>query len=267
MSERYPQRQIGDRPEVRYSRLKNMALSPAHYLDRLTAPEKRKKTFDLGTATHALVLGGRAVIGFSGGDRRLKDWKAFEAEHKESGALLLTQPEMDLAMAAAQSVKGNKLAMQMLEGHRERELKPWAMAGRQCGGRPDVLNDREHFVAELKTSRTSEPWRFTRYGLSLGYPGQVDWYATGARTNGTEIRQCYVVAVEMAPPFVVTPMRFTERALLLGHKCWIAWFEQLLVCESSDHWPGYVQHVADFDVPDTEDVDLTYADDEEGEAA
>jgi hypothetical protein len=249
--------------EVRFSSLKNMAVSPAHYLYRLDRQQGQKRGMSIGTGAHALVLGGQAVIAYPGKTRRGKEWEAFKEEN--SAAIILSRSEMDVAVACADSIRRHRQAMLMLEGTREKELKRWTIANRACGGRPDVVNDRAGFITELKTSVTAEPWKFSRrVAIPMGYHAQLDWYANGARLGSkADIRELHVVCVETAPPFPVTCFTLTPEAVVAGAKLWSSWFERLLVCEASNEWPAYVQHVVPLDVPDLEDVELTYGENAE----
>ncbi len=244
---------------VRFSRLKKMGLSAAHY-----AADQRQGTsaMSVGTAAHSLILGGPPVVAYPGAVRRGKEWEAFQAENAD--ACILTKREAEQANAIAESVRRCSLSMRLLEGRHEVELPPWRVGGRVCGGRVDVIGDLDGgHVCELKTSNSAEPYRFTRLGLRMAYHAQLAWYQHGAMAGaGLDVGSAYIVAVETSPPYVVTPMRVTFRALEMGTRIWRSWFERLRVCEESGEWPPYVQHVTDFDIED-EEPELVFADEEE----
>ena len=87
----------------------------------------------------------------------------------------------------------------------------------------------------------------------MGYHAQLAWYADGAKAAGLVLApRCYVVAVEMKPPHVVTCLELTDRALDMGRRAYRLWWERLMVCERSDYWPGYVEGIAPLDVPEDE---------------
>lgn len=246
-----------DLEPVRFSRLKKIGLSPAHY-----AADQRRGTsaMSVGTAAHSLVLGGPPVIAYPGAVRRGKEWEAFQAENE--GACILTKREAEQANAIAAAVLACPIAAKMLEGEHEVELPPWRVSGRVCGGRVDVINKAAGAVVELKTTNSSDPYRFTRLGLRMAYHAQLAWYLNGAQQAGYDVADALIVAVETVPPYAVTPMRVTFRALEMGTRIWRSWFERLLVCEAADEWPPYVQHVADFDIEDDE-PELVFAEEEE----
>jgi hypothetical protein len=75
----------------------------------------------------------------------------------------------------------------------------------------------------------------------------------------------YVVAVESTPPFPVTVMRLTDRALDQGERLCTSWMETLLNCEASNFWPPYAQSIVPLDVPD--DPEIEFSDGEEPNSA
>ena len=108
-------------------------------------------------------------------------------------------------------------------------------------------------MVELKTARTANPDWFRRDALRMAYHAQLAWYADGLRAARlADVHHAFVVAVESAPPFPVVVFELTPEALEHGRKLCRLWLEQLLVCEQSDHWPGYAQSVVPLDV----DIDL-----------
>lgn len=177
-------------------------------------------------------------------------------------APIVTTKEYDAANRCADAVRADPIARDLLVGAHEVELS-WRSHDLDCGGRIDVLGHRR--IADLKTTRDSEPDWFGRYALRNAYPAQLDWYSEGARENGFAIDESWIVAVETRAPYPVTCHRLTPRALEKGRALWCSWMERLRVCLEADEWPGYVQCAVDLDAPDDE-IELIYADETEGEA-
>ena len=247
---------------VRFSNLKLLGQSPAHYKHRIDTQESgKRRAMTVGTVAHSMVLGGFDAVVYPGKVRNGKVWEAFKAERikADPNVLILLQSEHDAAAGCARSIQRHKNAMYLLEGVHEAELAAWDWAGRPCGGRPDCVAPK--WITELKTSATSEPWRFTRMGLRMHYHGQLAWYLDGNEARGGTAREAYIVAVETVPPYVVTCFEVTPKALDAGRRQNVLWMEELRRCEASDHWPGYTQAGAVFDIPDDEeDVALTFGD-------
>lgn len=240
---------------VHFSELKSMAMSPAHYRLAVERPRPPTAAMQLGSAVHALVLGGDVYE--SATDRRGAAYKTMRAELGPD-AIIITPPEAVEAHAIADSVLADPVARPWLDGEHELDLS-WKIGPRACGGRLDVLG--ATFVADLKSTRCSKPDWFAREAIRRHYHAQLAWYSLGARCAGRDVRDAVLVAVESSPPYAVTVHRLTERALALGERAARGWFERLLVCEASGAWQAYAQSVLDLDVP--EDLEITFGGEEE----
>jgi len=238
---------------VRFSRLKLIARSPAHYA---SATVEETTAMERGSAVHSLLLGGSPVLAWEEGrPRRGKDYDAFVADNP--GALILTATEFGKAHAIAESVKRNPLACKVLDGAREYEAS-WKFGTRACAGRIDVLG--ASWVTELKITASSDPFKVMYQALRMGWFAQLPWYMDGVMAAGLGTPDsAYIVAVEPAAPFAVTVLRLTDRALDQGRRTYRGWLERLLVCEQSNEWPPYAQSVVELDVPDN-DVSLDFGD-------
>jgi len=255
---------------VRFSRLKRMATSAAHYAAGFgpeTGPMRK------GTALHAYLLGGeKNVVVYTGGrrDDRIEKWRHFKAAHE--GRHIMSPTELGDVIGMRESLEKHPRAMWLLDGVQERRIH-WEDAGRACMGTPDVVipkGDRRILV-ELKTTRTSHPERFVWECRRHLYHAQVAWYRRGAELCGEYgpggFDEVYVVAVESAPPYPVTVFRVDEKSLEVGARMNRLWLEQLLVCERNDHFPAYAESDVPLSVVDEEpELDWSGAEDE-GEAA
>ncbi len=240
---------------VRFHHLRTIgAKSPAHLRALLDGDEREQtRPMEKGTATHALLLGGRRVIAYPGAVRRGQEWAAFEAANAD--AEIITKSDYEAAARMAESVSNNADAMRALSGVREKSIQ-WSFLGRTCRSTPDSYA--LELVGELKTCRDSDPARFARYALRMGYHAQCAWYRQAVLESGKgQPREVFIVAVESSAPYPVTVLRLTDRALDMGQRLVRLWFERLLSCEQSGQWPGYVQSIVDFDIPD-DDFELTF---------
>lgn len=245
--------------QIRYSNLKHMGQSPAHYLHRVQRAGDKSRSMDVGSAIHAVLLEGVTPIVFEGEDgkkavRNGKRWDAFKADNEDK--LILSPSEYRDTMGAVASIRAHKFAMGLLDGEHEREIKAWTVAGRSCGGRPDVTHPER--VTELKTGQTSCPFKFVRHGLRMGYHGQMGWYQEGLEHEDGVTRECWIVAVEAFAPYVVTPFEMKPRCIEQARKQNTLWVETLRVCEDSGFWPGYTQAPVTFDIPDEDGDEPAY---------
>lgn len=264
---------------VRFHHLRAVGRSPAHARLVLRGEEgESTREMQRGTAVHAILFETKRVIRYTVEDakayggkpegkkvsRQGKAWEAFEAANID--AEILGGEEYEKAHRMADAVRADKLAMSVLGGTRERTIL-WDHLGRRCRATPDAAEYDSH-VTELKTSSTSDPVRFTSHALRMHYHGQLAWQLDGVIASHLgRPSAAFVVAVESAPPFPVTTLRLTERALEKGRGLYHLWLERLLSCERANEWPSYAQSVVDLDVP--EDAGYTFTDSEgadEGDA-
>lgn len=245
---------------VRFSTLKHIARSPAHYFHALSAPRTDSPAMRVGRVVHAALLGQapgeRPIVAYDG-DRRGKAWQDFAAAN--ASADIVTADEWARGQRIAASVRAEPHAMRLLEGDREIGIA-WRHAGRDCSSRLDVLGD--GWIADLKTCADASVMGFQRVAWRYHYAAQLAFYADAAASIGRPVSDAYLIAVESAPPHPVTVHRLTPRALEEGRRLYRAWFERLLVCESSRDWPGYALASVEMDVPSWMDVDDDDTDEE-----
>lgn len=227
---------------VRFSRLRLMARSPAHYK---AGYQPSTEAMQIGTAAHERILMGTFGVTYDG-VRRGKEWEAFKAD-QPAGVMIFNAREAMQVASMATSVQANSDAMRVLEGERE-TMRLWTKDGRACQGTPDVVSDT--FVTELKTGETSDPRKFHHKVRDYAYHAQLAWYdaAVGVR------KEHYIVAVESKAPFVTTVFKLSFPTILAGQKLCRLWWERLLQCEASNEWPGYCQSVVDLDMGDEDEV-------------
>ena len=226
-----------DKP-LRFSALKMMAKSPAHYAAHLANQESGDDTdsraMRLGRAVHEIVLGGQYDV-FPGKDRRVAGYKEFERNAKSD--TLLTEPEFYEAKRIAASVQGNKLAMESLSGVREKTHFT-EYRGVSVRVTPDAFNVETGVLSDLKTTQSYEPGEFTRTIRNNHYAEQLSFYSL---ILGDEKFNTYrLVAVESASPFNVVTYNISLSAMQRARENVLKWFDKLLDCLETDSYPGYV---------------------------
>ena len=241
---------------LRFSALRQLAKSPAHYAAYLQQETAPTSAMDIGTASDLLILGGQRVVSFPGPVRRGKVYDAFSLDHAD--ALILTEKEYRAARGIADAVQSCDDAVRLLTGVRQDTIY-WENNGRLCRGTPDVRASDGFHIVDLKTGQTSDPRQFLWTVKRFAYHAAAAWYLAGLNAKGFGVRESYIVAVEQTPPHVVTIFKLTDHLLEMGHKLWVAWFEQLQVCEASGHFPPYAQSIVDLDWPDDEAMDVSDA--------
>jgi hypothetical protein len=208
-----------------------------------------------GSLVDAIAFGKTRVAVWDG-QRRGKAWESFAADNADR--LVVTDTEFARASACAMALRAHPQACELLDAERQRPIA-WKWMGRDCGSTLDVINP-GRWIADLKTARTTQPMRFRRACLSMGYHAQQRFYGMAAEYAGLGRHEHYIVGIESAPPWAITIFRLVPRALLEGEKLCRSWFEQLLTCEASNEWPAYSQSIIDLDTD--EDSELIFDDPE-----
>jgi hypothetical protein len=248
---------------IRFHHLKAVGRSPAHAKHVLDAEALGVTTLDttpirIGSAVHALVLGGKAIARFDGAVRRGKAWDEFEAMHRDS--IILNATEWHKATSMAAAVCKHESAMTLLGGEHEKTLI-WEESGRQLRSTPDAARYNE-LVAELKTCATADPNLFPHQAHRMAYPGQLAMQMDGIKACGLgDPADAYIVAVESSAPYPVTVFKLTDSLIDQGRALYRSWLETFLNCERSGHWPAYTQAIVDLDIRG-DDLELTFGADE-----
>lgn len=234
------------RPPVRWSNLRWMAKSPAHYRYYLDHPQKSTAAMLMGDRVDSLVFGTRAdEFRIYIGERRGNPWKEFKADNADK--VILTSEEEATAISIANAINDNNHAMDRLYLEHSQERVEWEIAGRACEGTPDAWGAQPQRVSELKVCHDVGPDRFMWHALKMGWTCQIVWYADGLAFVKPQLS---IVAVEPKPPHVVQVYELTQNAIQLARQQWNLLFERLRVCEESDAWPGYCESPLPLDAPE-----------------
>lgn len=235
---------------VHFSDLKQFALSPAHYVHSCTQKWVSTRPMRVGSIAHHIVLGPhkkRPIVLYEGGDRRGKDWLSFEAAHV--GSEIVTLSEWGDAEATAMAVKADPVALSILNGAQYELPAAWEMDGFDCSTDGiDIVGP--GYIAELKVTNSAEPDAWMRHATRMLYHAQMAFYSEGARANGADVKECYIIGVEDSPPYPVTVLRLTPATLDAGRKSCAMWLERLRACEAAAAFPGYAQAPIDFVLPE-----------------
>lgn len=240
---------------VRFTHLRQMSRSPAHYLQSVRAGRPDSPAMRIGRMVHARLFGrmsdddeGDLVV--YDGKRQGKAWTTFEEEHPNDE--IVTIGEYERVEPIALAVLADPVAAQFIGTRAEHEKQiEWRIGDRACTSRPDVLGRASFgmFLNDLKTTGISAPFEFQRHALKMQWHTQSSFYRAAAAFSGVDVVENYVTAVEVNPPYAVTVHRLSADLLDHGRRAWLAWFERLRVCEESDQWPGYAQACVPWEPP------------------
>lgn len=231
---------------VRFSRLRNLARSPRHYLESCLTDRPDTLALRMGRGSHAATFGQPIAIWDGVTDsgrarpRSGKDWELFRAEH--AGAEILNAKEYAAAKALADSLRRHERASGLIYSSGTFLEHPidWTYRGRRCQSHLDVFHP-NRYVADLKCVRDSQLDRFARTAIWSHYHAQLAFYMAAAENIGMPVTEAFLIVVENTPPYDVTVRPLTAAALDAGDRLWRQWFDTLLMCERDGVWPGYAQ--------------------------
>jgi hypothetical protein len=252
---------------LNFSRLKPMMRSPLAYKWALDNPQEDTPATLLGTWTHRMILEPNRLGEFAvWGDepfqeaRRGRAWDKFCAV--QDGKTIITSKERDHMVGIAVAVRQSPVAGKYLKDKGPTEVSMFWHddAGRAFKGRIDKLIPRTHTMANLKTTRSSEPHQFGAQAYKLGYHMHEALYWDGYRTlTGTAPKQ-KIIAFESKAPYEGAVYRITPDVRLQGLEDLQALLDRLAFCEKHNTWPPEMDEESDLILP-------SYAISEESELA
>lgn len=246
---------------VRFSALKLMGRSPAHYRHAIVTGYDSSLAMRLGTAAHAAALEPHRIVVYAPGEytddkgkvkahagkRAGAAWAQFNAAQRPD-AVILTPKEHRIATTIAAALRSHDIAAPLLFGDdviRERPIL-WTRDGRACSSLPDARIP-GRMVVDLKTCRNAQPDKFLWDVIRNGYREQLRMYdEADAAELGEDVRtrppiDLHIVAVESVAPYVVQVYTMEASAIMAADRTLAAWWERLRGCELNNHWPGYSQ--------------------------
>lgn len=248
---------------VRFSRLKLISQSPAHYFYACQdSSDHDSLARRIGRGAHAMILGQPWTV-FRGKVRNGKVWEEFKAANE--GVEILNETEYETSSRITESILKNSDAKELLfgSGANLEQRIDWTLDGRACQSRPDSFTG--DVVSELKTARTSHPTKFLIDAQRAGYHAQLAFYQAAIEASGLGApKNAAIVAVESRRPHIVTCFELTPRAIEMGARLVRMWWEQLRNCEESCAWPTYSSLRVPFDIePELELEGLDYSETEQ----
>lgn len=253
--------------------------SPAHCYDQ--HPQlggkgpAHKATYDAGNLCHRLILGEGGDIVIVQAD----DWRTKAAQEKRNAAraegkipVLEKDHEMASVASAAILLKLDDFGIRLIgksEVSAFWEEKTEDGSSVQCRGRMDhlALSAVSASILDLKSCRSAHPDACAQHVDAYGYDIQRAAYVSALETIRPECAgrvEYTIVFAEIAPPFVVTPVRLSGEFAALGKRRWMRAVETWERCLRAGDWPGYVADIRTIDPPPWALQKDIVRDDEEG---
>lgn len=217
---------------------------PAKFKYWLDNPEPPKKTLDLGTAAHRLVLddGPELVLV----DAVRWDTNAVKAEVaaiRAAGDIPLKRHELEQVQAMAAAIRQDADAVRLLEpgsGVAEQSAF-WEDSGVWRRARFDWLRH-DGQIVDYKTARSCRREDLEKAFHEHGYAQQQEWYldAGVALDVADPERPFQFVLQEKEPPYLVVVTTCDPMARGIGRHLNEVALNTYAICRASGDWPGYL---------------------------
>lgn len=232
---------------------------PALFRHAQDTPQEPKKTFELGTAAHKLVLGeGPDLIQVDADKWTTAAIKAEVAAIRDEGGIPLKPAEYEQVHAMADALRRHPVASVLFDPARGKPEQSLFWRDRPTGimrrARFDWLPDARSgrlIIPDYKTCRSAEPGALARAVEEFGYHQQDDWYRAAARAlNLADDSAAFVfVCQEKTAPYLVTVVEMDAEARRIGAARNRRALEVFAECTESGVWPGYSDEIAYLSLP------------------
>ncbi len=242
-----------------FSKLKHIAVSPAHYRHNLMMPFEDTDAKKRGRACHLAVFEPerfRAEVVVWEDRRAGKAWEQFLDRHPDKE--ILTPGMYEVAIAAGKAARADAIAAPYLAGGAAETTVLWSHVSpsigdlpgysMDCKGRLDFVSS-AGVIADLKTTKTAEPRAFGAECARLKYHVQAAWYVDGWKAMTGQELPYVIVAVEAVEPYVVTVFRVPPHLIELGRSIYREWLDTLAFCRRTNNYPAYAATEVDLELP------------------
>ncbi len=254
-------------PYFKIDRVSNSSLgylykSPAYYKHRMDFPyDTKSPSLTMGSLVHCLtlepenfkrdfwILKTQNRPEFTKGmtSKLNKEWK-FEQELEHSEQDLVTEDELRKAEAISRSLVREAGSLINAAGNKFETTKIWEKDGIKMKGKVDI--DNPHFLADLKTSMTSNPhdWKRKAY-WDFQYHRQAAIYLDGD-SDGiyTGEKEFYFIVVETTPPYLVSVHVVSPGLIAKGMVQYRELLKKLKWCQENDKYPHYDKELYEWDM-------------------
>lgn len=237
----------------RHAWLQHPRLNPKYERDR-------DRKFDLGTATHDLVLNaGRNIAIVAADDYKTKAAQAARDDSIAAGKMPLTLPQHETAQAMARAVRAQLVRHEDLVGildhGKSEQTLVWQEGETWCRSCVDWLPAGGNVVVDFKTTGVSaNPDKWQRTGFDQGIDVQAAFYLRGLRAVTKKDWHFRFIVVETDPPYALSVIGLSPAALALGDSKVEHALGYWRWCLAHDKWPGYARETAYIDAPAWEDT-------------
>ena len=228
---------------------KTILKSPLHYkalyIDRRFS--KKTEAMKFGSLVHTVVLDKRVtdLVIEPKFDLRKKGAKEAQEDYRNSldkNALSVSEDEYYSLNSIVESIAAHPFASEiLLDGlvehcglYFDEEEKV------QVKFKPDIVNLKNGYVADLKTCADASHREFQRSIVNFGYEIQAYHYLSSMnQIQDAAINDFYFVCIEKDPPYAVVVYRADNDMITSGKRKYRKGIEIYAQCLRTSSWPGY----------------------------
>jgi hypothetical protein len=224
--------------------------SPYHYwykyLNPEYIPEPSTPAQTFGNALHSYVLEPESfaeryfVIPKFNKRTKLgtERWQLMKLEigHRE----ILSEAQWQTLQAMADSLRKNKLVLQLLESAQIEKSLYWTDpdTGILCKCRPDIL--RSNLVCDLKTAQDGSPRSFQYALFDYGYHIQAAMIREALQQLKQSLLNDFLfLVIEKSAPYAISIYQLDQVALDKGHQEFKTLLTRYQHCLETNDWPAY----------------------------
>ena len=246
---------------VNWSTLKEMRVSPKHFLHRKQNGRPDTAAMSLGRAAHAALLEPHLMAEYmvwdtALGNRNTNAYRAWKAELGDREEI--TQDDLAKAVAMREAVLMHPRAGRYFTGEGENEVVlEWTdtVTGLACKCKLDRITviDGIRYVVDFKTTGVGITMRkFASQAATLSYHGQLGFYSTGVRAiYGDDLPiVCIIVVCESDEPHDCGPMYVGSGIVDMGAALASDLLDRLADCTKANEWPGQYPAEVPLDYPE-----------------
>jgi len=236
---------------------KLLSATPAHFRYWADHPQPRKRTFDLGHATHKKVLGvGSDLVLIDAADYRTKAARQARDAAYDAGKVPLLPDEMAKVDAMTAAVLANPYAAALFDRGRPEQSLFWtdedtgAPLRARLDWLPEAHTGRRMVIPDLKTCRSASRGHLSKAIYEYGYFIQAPYYMAAVRALGLAEDVSFVfVFVESEPPHLTVVRQLDVDSARAGHDAMRRAVELFADCLLTDTWPGYGDDIEEISLP------------------
>jgi len=225
---------------------------PAIYKHERDNPPAPKKTFEIGSAAHKLVLGsGPELVRIDAERWDTKAVKAEVAAVRADGGIPLKPAEYKQVHDMADAIRQHRWAGALFDPEYGQPEQTLIWQDRPTGvwrrARLDWLphsRDGRLIIPDYKTSHSADPGVISRTVYQFGYYQQADWYTDGARELGLGEDPAFLFVVQSKDaPYLITVVELRPSYLRIGRERNRQALEVYAECTATGHWPGHTDDI------------------------